>query len=147
VSIVPTYQDVVKAYERLAGNAIKTPLLRSDKIDELVGKSVWFKAECLQKKNAFKYRGAFNRLSSLSEAEKEVGVVAYSSGNHAQGVSCASKELGIDAVIVMPTDAPQVKLDGVLADGATIVSYDRLTESREDIAAQISKRRPRHDRD
>ena len=140
MSFVPTYQDVVKAHERLAGHAIKTPLLRSEKIDKLVGKSVWFKAECLQKKNAFKYRGAFNRLSSLSVAEREAGVVAYSSGNHAQGVSCAAKELGIDAIIVMPTDAPQVKLDGVLADGARIVSYDRLTESREDIAAQISKR-------
>jgi len=140
VSHVPTYKDVVKAHERLAGNAIKTPLLRSDRIDRLVGTSVWFKAECLQKKNAFKYRGAFNRLSCLSEAEREAGVVAYSSGNHAQGVSCSAKELGINAIIVMPTDAPKVKVEGVLADGATIVSYDRLTESREDIAAEISKR-------
>ena len=82
MSFVPTYQDVAKARERLAGHAIKTPLLRSEKIDELVGKSVWFKAECLQKKNAFKYRGAFNRLSALKEAERSRGVVAFSSGNH-----------------------------------------------------------------
>ncbi|MFK8077757.1 MAG: threonine/serine dehydratase [Granulosicoccus sp.] len=128
------------AVERLDGHAIKTPLLRSDAIDARVGKSVWFKAECLQKKNAFKYRGAFNRLSAMSAEERARGVVAFSSGNHAQGVSCAAKELGMDAIIVMPTDAPKVKVDGVLADGATIVSYDRHTESREDIAADIAAR-------
>ncbi len=140
MSRVPTYADVKAAVARLDGRAIKTPLLRSDAIDAQVGKQVWFKAECLQKKNAFKYRGAFNRLSAMSAEERARGVVAFSSGNHAQGVSCAAKELCMDAIIVMPTDAPKVKVDGVLADGATIVSYDRLTESREDIAAEIAKR-------
>lgn len=140
VTHIPTYEDVAKAVERLDGHAIKTPLLRSDAIDALVGKQVWFKAECLQKKKAFKYRGAYNRLSAMSAKERAGGVVAFSSGNHAQGVSCAAKELGIDAVIVMPTDAPSVKVDGVLADGATIVTYDRLTESREEIAAHIAER-------
>jgi len=140
VTHIPTYEDVAKAVERLDGHAIKTPLLRSDAIDARVGKEVWFKAECLQKKKAFKYRGAFNRLSAMSAKERAGGVVAFSSGNHAQGVSCAAKELGIDAIIVMPTDAPKVKVDGVLSDGATIVSYDRLTESREDIAALIAER-------
>jgi threonine dehydratase len=140
MSRIPTYTDVAAAVKRLDGNAIKTPLLRSDAIDTRLGKQVWFKAECLQKKNAFKYRGAFNRLSALNETERQRGVVAFSSGNHAQGVSCAAKELGIDAIIVMPTDAPKVKVKGVLKDGAKIVTYDRLTESREDIAAEIAKR-------
>jgi len=139
MSRVPTYADVADAVRRLDGHALKTPLLRSDAIDARLGKQIWFKAECQQKKNVFKYRGAFNRLSAMSEAERRRGVVAYSSGNHAQGVSCAAKELGIKAVIVMPSDAPKVKVDGVLADGAAIVSYDRMTESREDIAAEISK--------
>lgn len=139
MSRVPTFADVQAAALRLSGNAIKTPLLRADMIDDRVGKKVWFKAECLQKKNAFKYRGAFNRLSAMSHEERAKGVVAFSSGNHAQGVSCAAKELGMDAVIVMPKDAPKVKVAGVLEDGATIVSYDRLKESREDIAADIAK--------
>lgn len=137
---IPTYEDVAKAVERLAGHAVKTPLLRSDAIDEMAGKTLWFKAECLQKKNAFKYRGAFNRFAAMTTKERARGVVAFSSGNHAQGVSCAAKELGMDAVIVMPSDAPAVKVAGVLADGATIVEYDRLTESREDIAAMIAAR-------
>jgi threonine dehydratase len=140
MSEVPTFQDVVNAVVRLDGHAVKTPLLRSDTLDQMTGKKLWFKAECLQKKNAFKYRGAFNRLSALTETERAKGVVAFSSGNHAQGVSCAAKELGIDAIIVMPTDAPKVKVAGVLADGATIITYDRLTESRENIAAEIAAR-------
>jgi threonine dehydratase len=140
MSRIPTYADVENAVRRLEGHVIKTPLLRSDVIDARLGKKVWFKAECQQKKRAFKYRGAFNRLSAMNAAERARGVVAYSSGNHAQGVSCAAKELGIDAIIVMPSDAPKVKVVGVLADGATIVSYDRQTESREDIAAKIAVR-------
>jgi len=137
---LPTFEDVKAAAARINGHAIKTPLLRSDVIDLMTGKTVWFKPECDQKVGAFKYRGAFNRLSAMSTDERKKGVVATSSGNHAQGVSRAAKELGIDAVIVMPTDAPKVKTNGVLNDGATIVSYDRLTESREDIADEISKR-------
>ena len=140
MSLPPSYADVLAAARRLEGHAIKTPLLRSDALDTRLGKQIWFKAECLQKKNAFKYRGAFNRLSAMSAAERARGVVAFSSGNHAQGVSCAAKELGMDAIIVMPEDAPKVKTDGVLADGATIVSYDRNTESREEIAAAIAQR-------
>ena len=143
MSRTPTYEDVRSAAARLDGHAIKTPLLRSDALDLTVGKQIWFKAECLQKKNVFKYRGAFNRLSAMIDAERAKGVVAFSSGNHAQGVSCAAKELGIDAIIVMPSDAPQVKVDGVLADGGTIVSYDRRTESREDIAAEIARKEGR----
>jgi len=140
---LPTFKDVQMAARRIEGHAIKTRLLRSDVIDIMTGKAVWFKPECNQKVGAFKYRGAYNRLSAMSPEERKRGVVATSSGNHAQGVSRAAKELGIDAVIVMPTDAPAVKIAGVKNDGAKIVSYDRLTESREDIAAEISEREGR----
>ena len=134
------FEDVAIAARRIEGHAIKTPLIRSDVIDIMTGKRVWFKPECNQKVGAFKYRGAYNRLSAMSAEEKARGVVATSSGNHAQGVSRAAKELGIDAVIVMPTDAPKVKVAGVLNDGADIIYYDRLTESREDIADEISRK-------
>ncbi len=137
---LPTYADVVHAAERLEGHALKTPLLHSPALDEIAGAEVHFKAECLQHVGAFKYRGARNRLGAMSEAERARGVVAFSSGNHAQGVARAARELGIDAVIVMPSDAPQVKVAGVLADGARIISYDRATESREQIAANIAAR-------
>lgn len=140
---VPTYKTVLEAAGRIEGQAVKTDLIRSDVIDAMTGKSVWFKPECLQKVGAFKYRGAYNRLSAMSLEERKKGVVATSSGNHAQGVSRAAKELGINAVIIMPTDAPKVKTEGVLKDGATIISYDRLTESREEIAIEISEREGR----
>lgn len=136
----PTYRDVIAAAERLDGYAVKTPLLHSPGIDAIAGAEIHFKAECLQHVGAFKYRGARNRLSAMSEAEREGGVVAFSSGNHAQGIARAAKELGIDAIIVMPTDAPAVKVAGVLRDGASIVSYDRINENREEIAADIATR-------
>ena len=101
------------------------------------------KAECLQHTGSFKIRGATNRLARLSPDERARGVVAFSSGNHAQGVARAARVMGIDAVIVMPSDAPAVKREGVLADGARIVAYDRFTESREAIAADISAREGR----
>lgn len=137
---LPSYNDVASAARRLKGHAFATPLLRSPVIDGMVGKTVWFKPECNQKVGAFKYRGAYNRLSLMTLTERAKGVVAYSSGNHAQGVSRAAKELGISAVIIMPSDAPKVKVAGVIADGASIIEYDRLTESREDIAAEINRK-------
>jgi len=143
MDVSPSFKDVQKAAERIKGHAFETPLLRSDVIDTMTGKTVWFKPECNQKVGAFKYRGAFNRLSAMSLEERRRGVVATSSGNHAQGVSRAAKELGIDAFIVMPTDAPAVKTAGVINDGATIIAYDRLTESREEIAIEISEREGR----
>jgi threonine dehydratase len=102
------------------------------------GGRVWVKAECLQQGGSFKLRGAFNRLLQMSEAERERGVVAFSSGNHAQGVALAAKALGIPATIVMPADAPAVKRDATLAAGAEIVAYDRATESREEIGARLA---------
>ena len=140
---VPTYDDVSDAAVRLHGHAIHTPLLRSEAIDAIAGTQVWLKPECVQHVHAFKYRGARNRLSAMSAQERACGVVAFSSGNHAQGVARAAKELGIEATIVMPSDAPEVKIAGVRADGAHIVSYDRSTESREEIAAEIARREGR----
>jgi threonine dehydratase len=102
------------------------------------GQILWLKCECLQTGGAFKLRGATNRLLQLSPEERERGVVAFSSGNHARGVAIAARRLGIRAIIVMPADAPQVKIDGTRGEGAEIVLYDRRTESREEIAARIA---------
>jgi threonine dehydratase len=112
----------------------RTPLIES----EVNGALVWLKCECLQTGGAFKLRGATNRLLQLSAEERERGVVAFSSGNHARGVAIAARRLGIRAVIVMPADAPQVKIDGTRGEGAEIVFYDRRTESREEIAARLA---------
>jgi threonine dehydratase len=113
----------------------RTPLLET----EVAGARVWLKCECLQTGGAFKLRGATNRLLQLSPKERERGVVAFSSGNHARGVAIAARRLGIRAVIVMPSDAPQVKVDGTRGEGAEIILYDRRNESREAIAARISE--------
>jgi len=129
-----TRDDILAAAERISGLVERTPLIES----EIKGVRVWLKCECRQTGGAFKLRGATNRLLQLSEEERERGVVAFSSGNHARGVAIAAKRLGIRAVIVMPSNAPQVKVDGTAAEGAEIVFYDRLTESREEIAARIA---------
>ena len=129
-----THEDVRAAGERISGLVECTPLVES----EIAGIRVWLKCECLQTGGAFKLRGATNRLLQLSPAERDRGVVAFSSGNHARGVAIAAKRLGIRAVIVMPADAPKVKVDGTAAEGAEIVFYDRLSESREAIAARLA---------
>jgi threonine dehydratase len=121
----------------VAPHVVRTPLLPL----EWGGARLWVKAECLQEGGSFKLRGATNRLLLLSEAERERGVVAFSSGNHAQGVAIAARRLGIRATIVMPADAPAVKRDATLAAGAEIVAYDRATESREEIAARLAEAR------
>lgn len=132
-----TRNDVVEAAGRIAGLVERTPLLEST----VSGHRVWLKCECLQTGGAFKLRGATNRLLRLSDDERKRGVVAFSSGNHARGVAIAARRLGIAAVIVMPSDAPAVKVEGTKAEGAEIVFYDRRTESREEIAAAIASRR------
>lgn len=129
-----TAADVYDAAGRLAGHAVRTPLLESAAINEMVGGRVLVKAESLQKTGSFKYRGAFNRLSRLTPEERRRGVVAYSSGNHGQAVAAVARELEISATIVMPADAPEVKCAGVRRHGATIVAYDRTTEEREVVA-------------
>jgi threonine dehydratase len=125
---------VTQAAGRIAGCVERTPLIES----EILGAKVWLKCECLQTGGAFKLRGASNRLLQLSPDQRTRGVVAFSSGNHARGVAIAAKRLGIRAVIVMPADAPGVKVEGTRAEGAEIVFYDRRTENREEIAARIA---------
>jgi threonine dehydratase len=133
----PTPGGVAAAARRIADRVTKTPLLPL----EWAGRRIWIKAECLQQGGSFKLRGASNRLALLSEAERERGVVAFSSGNHAQGVALAAQRLGISATIVMPADAPAVKVEGTRAAGADIVFFDRATESREEIGARLAAER------
>jgi threonine dehydratase len=127
-------EDVVEAAHRISGCVERTPLIES----EVAGARIWLKCECLQTGGAFKLRGASNRLLQLSDEERKRGVVAFSSGNHARGVAIAARRLGIRAVIVMPSDAPSVKVEGTRGEGAEIVFYDRYRESREEIAAKLA---------
>ncbi|MBC6983601.1 threonine/serine dehydratase [Caulobacter sp. 17J80-11] len=138
---VPAFADVEDAAARLAGRAVVTPVLENATLNERVGRRVLLKAECLQVSGSFKFRGAYNRISRLSEDERRRGVVAYSSGNHAQGVAAAAKLVGAPALIVMPSDAPAVKVEGVRAFGGEVRLYDRWTESREAIGAEIAAQR------
>ena len=133
---VVTRADVVAAAARIAGHIVRTPLLEST----LGGRRVWLKCECLQTGGAFKLRGASNRLLQLDAVERQRGVVAFSSGNHAQGVAIAARRLAISATIIMPSDAPQIKVDGTRANGAEIVFYDRATEDRVAIAADLAQK-------
>lgn len=133
-----TLNDVQAAAKRLSGVAISTPLLNNQELDRRAGAQVFYKPESLQHIGAFKFRGAYNRLVQLSVAERARGVVAFSSGNHAQGIAYAAKLLGIRASIVMPADAPKIKLAGTRALGAEVRLYDRHKESREQIAADIA---------
>ena len=133
----PTPEGVAAAAKRVAPHVVRTPLLPL----EWRGVRLSVKAECLQEGGSFKLRGATNRLLLLDEAGRGRGVVAFSSGNHAQGVAIAARRLGLRAIIVMPSDAPAVKRDATLAAGAEIVDYDRATESREEIAARLAQAR------
>ena len=128
---------MVAAAERISGLVERTPLIES----AIGGTRLWLKCECLQTGRAFKLRGATNRLLQLSLDERTRGVVAFSSGNHAQGVAIAARRLGIPAVIVMPADAPEVKVDATRSNGAEIIFYDRRTESREEIAERLAQER------
>src|SRR6185295_17585498 len=133
-----TLADVLAAQERIRSHVHRTPVLTSRLIDETVGAKVFFKCEIFQKVGAFKARGAFSRLTLFSPAERSRGVVAFSSGNHAQAVALAARELGIRATIVMPEDAPASKIAATRGYGARVVLYDRLGgENREEIARRI----------
>jgi len=136
-----TFQDIEHAAQRLEGLAIRTPVIESQALNDLLGLRVLIKPETLQRVGAFKFRGAFNRLSQISPSDRNAGVVAFSSGNHAQGVALAAKMLGMPALIVMPSDAPQVKVAATKGYGAEIRFYDRLTDDRIAIAAEIAKER------
>lgn len=128
---------MTEAAERIAGLVERTPLVET----RIAGRTAWLKCECLQTGRAFKLRGATNRLLQLSDKERKGGVVAFSSGNHAQGVAIAAKRLGIPAVIVMPSDAPAVKVEATKSHGAQIVLYDRRSGGREALAQRLAKER------
>ena len=136
-----TLADIEAAAARLAGHAVETPLIESPALNERLGRRVLIKPETLQRVGAFKFRGAYNRLAQLSPEEAKRGVVAYSSGNHAQGVALAARLLGVPAIILMPSDAPAVKIEATRRYGAEVELYDRLTESREALAAGVAAER------
>ena len=131
---IPDKQGVERAAAKIAAILPQTPLLPL----EVKGVTIWCKAECLQPIGAFKIRGAWHRLSDMTDEERAAGVVAFSSGNHAQGVAWAARRLGMPATIVMPADAPVAKMASTIALGATVVTYDRMTESREEIAGRLA---------
>ena len=135
-----TLDDIEAARQRIAGEASVTPLLRFSTLDERCGGTVYLKAETLQRTGSFKFRGAFNRISLIPETERANGVVACSSGNHAQGVAEAARIYGIPATIVMPADAPGAKVARTKAAGADVVFYDRGTEDRVGIALSIARK-------
>jgi len=139
--VLPTAADVDAAARRLAGVALRTPLVTSPVLDALTGTRVFLKAETLQRTGSFKFRGAYNRLAAIPLAERAGGVVAFSSGNHAQGVAAAAALLGMPAVIVMPSDAPRPKRERTAALGAEVVLYDRTREDREAIARELARTR------
>jgi threonine dehydratase len=136
--ILPTFADVLEADKRIRPYALETPLLRADALDDACGGRIFVKAECLQPRGAFKIRGAANAMMKIAPQDRPKGVVAFSSGNHAQGIALMAKLLGMEATIIVPSDAPQGKLESVARDGAKIVTYDRNLESREAIGAQIA---------
>lgn len=133
--------DVRDAATQIKGAAVYTPLLENMALNERIGRRVLIKFEGAQHTGSFKFRGAYNRLSRIALADRPAGVVAWSSGNHAQGVAAAARLLGIPAAIVMPSDAPKIKMDNTRALGAEIIPYDRLTESREEIATALATER------
>lgn len=132
---------IVAAAARLTGHARVTPLLSSPFLDDIAGRRVLVKAECLQHTGSFKYRGAFSALSALTPEIRARGVIAFSSGNHAQGVALAARQHGVPAVIIMPADAPRLKIDNTRAYGAEVVLYDRATEDRDALGARLAQER------
>lgn len=137
---LPSFMDIEAASQRLEGHAVRTPLLENAILNEQLGGRILLKPETLQRTGSFKFRGAFNRLSLLDEAQRRKGVIAYSSGNHAQGVAAAARILGIECTIIMPEDAPSLKIANTRGYGAEVVLYNRKAESREEIAAGILER-------
>jgi threonine dehydratase len=141
---LPTYKDVEQAAQRLHGQAHRTPVLRSTTADALLGAQLFFKCENFQRMGAFKFRGAYNALAQFSAEQKRAGVVTFSSGNHAQAIALSARLLGIPAAILMPLDAPQAKVDatrGYLGDGGEVILFDRYTQDREAMTAQLAAER------
>lgn len=137
----PSFTDIEAAAARLAGQAVVTPLLAVPALEERLGAKVLVKPEMLQRTGSFKFRGAFNKISQLAARERARGVIAFSSGNHAQGVAAAAKIYGIPALIVMPSDAPAIKVENTRGYGAEVLLYDRYREDREAVAAKLMQER------
>src|SRR5437016_2686444 len=137
-ALAVSYADVASAAERLAGHAHRTPVMTSHAVDERTGAEVFFKCENFQRMGAFKFRGAYNAMSRLAPDERKRGVLAYSSGNHAQAVALAGRMLGVRVTIVMPADAPAVKLEATRGYGAEVVLYDKRFEVREEVAERVA---------
>ncbi|WAS58065.1 threo-3-hydroxy-L-aspartate ammonia-lyase [Burkholderia ambifaria] len=137
---LPAYDDVAAAAARLEGHAHRTPVMTSRTIDEALGAQVFFKCENLQRMGAFKFRGAFNALSRFDATQRRNGVVAFSSGNHAQAIALSARILGIPATIVMPQDAPAAKMAATRGYGGNVVTYDRYTEDREQIGRELAEK-------
>ncbi|WOJ94547.1 threonine/serine dehydratase [Congregibacter variabilis] len=136
----PSFADIESAAQRIAPCAVRTPLLRNSFLDEQLGRRVFLKPETLQLSGSFKFRGAYNRIAKLTPAEREAGVIAWSSGNHAQGIAAAAKLEGVPARIVMPEDAPAIKLENTRALGAQVITYDRYRDDREAISYALAER-------
>jgi threo-3-hydroxy-L-aspartate ammonia-lyase len=136
---LPTYDDVVQAAGRIAGVANRTPVLTSRTVDEAFGAQVFFKCENMQRMGAFKFRGAYNALMKFSPEQRRAGVVAFSSGNHAQAIALSAQLLGIPATIVMPQDAPAAKVAATRGYGGNVVLYDRYTQDREQIGRDLAQ--------
>ena len=137
---LPTYDDVVQAAGRIAGVANRTPVLTSRTVDEAFGAQVFFKCENMQRMGAFKFRGAYNALMKFTPEQRRAGVVAFSSGNHAQAIALSAKLLGIPATIVMPQDAPAAKVAATRGYGGNVVLYDRYTQDREQIGRDLAEK-------
>ena len=137
---LPTYDDVVQAAERIAGAAHRTPVLTSRTVNEEFGAEVFFKCENMQRMGAFKFRGGYNALARFSPEQRRAGVVAFSSGNHAQAIALSARLLDIRATIIMPEDAPAAKVAATRGYGAIVVTYDRYTEDREQIGRALAER-------
>ena len=138
---LPTYDDVAAAARRIDGHANRTPVLSSRTVDDALGAKVFFKCENFQRMGAFKFRGAFNALSCFDARQRQAGVVAFSSGNHAQAIALAARLLGMPATIVMPHDAPAAKVAATQGYGGQVVFYDRYSEDRETIGARLAAER------
>jgi threonine dehydratase len=137
---IPTADDVLAAWQRIAPHIVRTPMLRNARLDQLTSGRILIKPEVLQRTGAFKLRGATNALHCLTQEQRGRGVVTYSSGNHGQAIACAAQALGMQATVVMPSDAPAIKRQSTEAWGAQIIPYDRARENREAIAAEIVAR-------
>ncbi len=141
MTTLPTFADVAAAAERIEGHAHRTPVLRSSTMDKRLGAQVFFKCENFQRMGAFKFRGAFNALARFDTAQRKAGVIAFSSGNHAQAIALSAQLLGIPAVILMPADAPQAKIDATRGYGGEVILFDRFKQDREVLTKEVAAQR------